>query len=169
MNGVKAGYRGKEIDFLAINIGEEGHINRRIHVEVHASVSPLGPLRPWSPAKYGKMSLKERVKFYYYDKFVGPTIEGSGELVNRCVENKVIEKLGMKEYEKWLILGKLHRKDSKEELIEEFNKYDVRVLFLEDILKEIRFKGTARNRIGRFIQLLATTLTDEAKNNILKK
>jgi hypothetical protein len=69
MSGVRVGYRGKEIDFLAVDIKND----RRIHVEVHASVSPLGRLRPWGLAKYSKWPLTDRVKYYYYDKFIGAT------------------------------------------------------------------------------------------------
>lgn len=43
---IKVGYRGKEIDFLAISFNKDGTINKKLHVEVHASVSPLGPLQP---------------------------------------------------------------------------------------------------------------------------
>lgn len=60
MTGVRVGYRGKEIDFLAVDIEND----RRVHVEVHASVSPLGRLRPWGPAKYSKWPLADRVKYY---------------------------------------------------------------------------------------------------------
>ncbi|MEM3628537.1 MAG: hypothetical protein QXQ94_09490 [Candidatus Bathyarchaeia archaeon] len=73
MCGVKVGYRGKEIDFLAVDIKNE----KRIHVEVHASVSPLAPLRPWGSAKYGKLPIEDRVRYCYYDKFVGATEEGT--------------------------------------------------------------------------------------------
>lgn len=59
MNEVKVGYRGKEIDFLAFDPKD----GRRVHVEVHASVRPLAPLRPWGPAKYGKwIQLKGSLK-----------------------------------------------------------------------------------------------------------
>jgi len=75
---------GKEIDFLAIKIdGEE--IKEQVHVEVHASVSPLGPLRPWFPARYSKMPLEERVKLYYLKKFVGQIKTDTGELKNSCM------------------------------------------------------------------------------------
>ncbi|MHA1834615.1 MAG: hypothetical protein ACTSV7_11590 [Candidatus Baldrarchaeia archaeon] len=164
-HNVKVGYRGKEIDFLAVNIEND----KRVHVEVHASVFPLGPLRPWSPAKYGRMPVEDRVKYYYLDKFVGPTKEGTGELVNRCIEETVKRILKTDNYEKWLVLGALHKMDSEDQLKKEFDKHGVKVFFLKDILKEIQIEGTARDRTGRFIQLLASQLTDEAKERLLKR
>ena len=164
LQGVEAGYRGKEIDFLAVDIGN----NRRVHVEVHASVRPLAPLRAWAPAKYGKMALNERVRHYHNEKFVGPTIEGTGELRNRCVEETAVRFLGDKNYEKWLVLGALHPKDSEDQLKREFEKYGVRVFFIRDILKQIKFRGAARGATGRFIQLLASQLTD-ARTNLLPR
>lgn len=163
MNGVKVGYRGKEVDFLTIRPSDES----KVHVEVHASVFPLGPLRPWGPAKYGKMPIDERVKHYYNEKFVGAIREGTGEILNRCVEETVEEKLGGREYERWLVLGALHKKDSEDQLRREFQKHGVKVLFIRDILKEIRLKGAARDPTGRFLQLLASQMTDEARAGLL--
>jgi hypothetical protein len=163
MYGVDVGYRGKEIDFLAVDATG----SRRVHVETHISVKPLGPLRPWSPAKYGKVPIEDRVKYYYLDKFVGATKEETGELINRCVEETAKRVLGSEDYEKWLVLGELHKRDDEEKLREEFGKYGVKVFFFRDLLKELRFKGTARDRTGRFIQLMASQLTDEARKSIL--
>ena len=162
---VDVGYRGKEIDFLAV----DASCGRRVHVEVHVSVNPLGPLRPWSPARYGKMPLEDRVRYYYLDKFVGSVRKDTGELVNRCVEEKVREVFGSGDYERWLVLGELHRRDSKDRLVEEFGRHGVKVFFLRDVLKEIRIRGIARKRTGRFIQLMASQLTEEARKNILKR
>lgn len=166
-HNVKVGYRGKEIDFLAVNIAD----NKRAHVEVHASVSPLGPLRPWSPAKYGRIPIQDRVKYYYLKKFVGSIKEGTGELINRSVEETARRVLGSDNYERWLVLGVLHKQDSKEQLVKEFKKYNVKVFFLIDILKEIinEIKGTARDHTGRFIQLLVSQLRNEAKEKSHKK
>lgn len=163
--GTKVGYQGKEIDFLGVDSGAQ----RRVHVEVHASVYPLGPLRPWSPARYGKMSLKERVKHYYNYKFVGSIVKDSGRLINRCVENAATKAFGSADYEKWLVLAELHRKDSETELRNELAKYNVILYLLKEILREVRFKGAAKDRTGRFIQLLAAQLTDEAKKSLLKR
>jgi hypothetical protein len=74
MHGVEVGYKGKEIDFLGINPAG----GRRVHVEVHASVLLLGPLRPWGPAKYGGMPLERRVELYFYSRFVGGRQGGHG-------------------------------------------------------------------------------------------
>ncbi|MEM2254972.1 MAG: hypothetical protein QXD73_05255 [Candidatus Bathyarchaeia archaeon] len=108
MCGVKIGYRGKEIDFLAVDIKNE----KRIHVEVHASVSPLAPLRLWGSAKYGKLPIEDRVRYCYYDKFVGATEEGTSKLLNRRVEETALEKFDGKNYEKWLVFAQLHPKDN---------------------------------------------------------
>jgi hypothetical protein len=165
MNGVKIGYRGKEIDFLAVDVKND----KRIHVEVHASVSPLGPLRPWGPAKYGKLPIADRVRYYFYDKFVGATEEGTGRLLNRCVEKKALEKFDGKNYEKWLVLAQLHSKDNPEEIRQEFKKHGVEVFFLKGILEQIKLKGAARDPTGRLLQLLASQLTDKAKDALLDK
>jgi hypothetical protein len=149
---------GKEIDFLAINL--EG---KRVHVESHVSVFPLGPLRPWGPARYGKKPLEWRVEQYYKKKFVGRVKEKTGRLLDRCIEEKAKEKLGG-EYEKWLVLGKVT--DDVDQLKREFEKHGVKVFLFENILKNIRFEGAARG-IGRTLQLLAATLTPEAQTSLL--
>jgi hypothetical protein len=163
MYGVEVGYRGKEIDFLAVDAAG----SRRVHVETHISVKPLGPLRPWGPARYGEMPIEDRVRYYYLDKFVGATKEGTGELINRCVEETARRILGSEDYEKWLVLGELHKMDDEEKLREEFSKYGVKLFFFRDLLKEIRFRRMAKDRTGRFIQLIASQLTDEARKSIL--
>ncbi|MGP3702952.1 MAG: hypothetical protein ACKD6N_04140 [Candidatus Bathyarchaeota archaeon] len=65
-------------------------------------------------------------------------------------------------------MGALHKEDSEVQLKDEFQKYGVKVFFIRDILKEIQFKRTAKGYIGRFIQLLASQLTDEARKSLLK-
>jgi hypothetical protein len=164
MTGVRVGYRGKEIDFLAVDIKND----RRIHVEVHASVSPVGRLRPWGPAKYSKWPLADRVKCYYDNKFIGATKEGKKEPFNQFIEEKVLEKFnGNKNYEKWLVLAQLHQDDKREDIKLEFKKHGVKVFFLTEILKQIKLEGTAKDATGRFLQLLASQLTDEAKKALL--
>jgi hypothetical protein len=164
MSGVKVGCRGKEIDFLAV----KPSVGMKVHVEVHASVLPLGPLRPWGPAKYGKMSVEKRVKSYFEDKFVGATEEGTGILLNQCVMEMAENKLGSRDYEKWLVLGALHPTDTEDQLRYEFQKHGVKILFIKDILREIALKGASRQPTGRFLQLMASQLTDEAKANLLR-
>jgi len=163
MQGVKVGYRGKEIDFLAVDIKND----KRVHVEVHASVHPLGPLRPWGPAKYGKLKIEDRVKFYYYDKFRGATEEGTGKLINNRIKEMVLEKFCGKRYEKWLILAQPHHKDDPEKVRQEFKKHGVEVFFLKEILEQIKLEGTARDQTGRLLQLLASQLTNKAKKALL--
>jgi hypothetical protein len=163
-NHVKVGYSGKEIDFLAVDVKR----NKRVHVEVRVAVIPLGPFRPWGPAKYSKMPLKERVKLYYEDKFVGVVSKKEFHLKNRCIQEKAAEVFNGKDYERWLVLGVLHKRDSKQELERGFLKHGVKIFFIQDILKEICFEGTARDSTGRFLQLLAAQLTEESKKNLLK-
>jgi hypothetical protein len=165
MSDVKVGHRGKEIDFLAIHPSS----NRKVHIEVHASVFPLGPLRPWGPVKYGKLPVAERVKHYYNDKFVGITQEGTGELRNQCIQEAATGKLLNKTYERWLVLGRLHPKDSEEQIKHEFQKHGVTVYFLKEILRNINFLGAARDSIGRFIQLMASQLDDETRKCLLER
>jgi len=164
MNGVGVGYRGKEIDFLAI----KPSVGMKVHVEVHVSVRPLGPLRPWGPARYGKMPVERRVKSYYEDKFVGATKEETGKLLNECVRETAENKLGSRDYEKWLVLGALHPSDTEDQLRSEFRKHGVKVFFIKEILKQIALKGASRQPTGRFLQLMASQLTDEAKANLLR-
>jgi hypothetical protein len=163
MHGIKVGYGGKEIDFLGINLTN----NKRVHVEVHAAVFPIGPLRPWGPARYGKMPLSERVRLYYYTRFVGAVKKSTGELINRCVEETASRLLGTKNYERWLVLLHLHPLDPEEQLRSEFSKHGVKVFSLKDVLKNIRIEGAAKDQTGRFLQLLAATLTSEAKESLL--
>lgn len=163
MNHLKIGYSGKEADFLAV----EPKQRMCVHVEVHVAVAPLGPFRPWGAAKYGKMPVEERVKLYHEDKFVGIVDKKELHLKNRCIEDKVREVFGTGDYEKWLVLGVLHKADSRQKLENEFLKYKVKVFFIEDILKEIRFRGTAKDSTGRFLQLLAAQLTEESKKGLL--
>lgn len=163
MSEVDVGYRGKEIDFLAV----DPRSGRRAHVEIHASVRPSGPLRPWGPLKYGKWPLKDRVRAYYYDKFIGAMKEGVEEPLNRCVERRASEVFGGKEYERWLILAQLHPKDDPDAIRQEFKKYKVEVFFLKDILKQMKLERMAKDSIGRLLQLLASQLTEEAKDALL--
>jgi len=88
--------------------------------------------------------------------------------INHSVEETTRRILGSDNYEKWLVLAALHKLDSEEQLVKEFKKYNVKVFFLRDILKEIinEIKGTARDHTGRFIQLLASQLRNEAKENL---
>jgi len=165
MHGVKAGYGGKEIDFLGVDIKND----KKIHVEVHASVFPVGPLRPWSPARYGKMPINQRVRLYYTNKFIGPIKKETVQLINRCIEQTATRILGSKNYERRLVLGVLHQDDPENQLRNEFNKFNVKVFLLKEILKDIQIKGTAKDQIGRFIQLLAAQFTDEAKANLLRR
>ena len=130
-HNVPVGYRGKEIDFLAVNIKE----GRRVHVEVAV--------------------------------FVGAIEEPTGELINRCIEEAAKRILLTSEYEKWLVLGELHKKDSEDGLKQEFAKHGVNVIFFKDVLKEIQIKGIAKYHTGRFLQLLASQLTPEAKKSLL--
>jgi len=163
MSDVKVGYYGKEIDFLAVNPIS----GRKIHVEVHASVFPLAPFRARGPARYGNKPIAERIKHYYNNKFVGATKKETGELLNQCIQEMAAKKLNSRDYERLLVLGKVHEMDSEDQLRSEFRAYGVEVRFIKEILKEIAFKGTARDTTGRFLQLLASQLTQEAKNSLL--
>ena len=124
---------------------------------------------PWSPTKYGKMPLDERVKHYYNNKFVRSTVKGTGELKNRCAEDAAARILRSGNYDQWLALGVLHRKDAEGQLKQEFGNYGVKVFFIRDILREIKFKGTGKSPTGRFIQLLASQLTDDARASLFKR
>jgi len=164
-NHVKVGYSGKEIDFLAVDPRRD----KRVHVEVHAAVIPLGLFRPWGPVEYSKLPISERVRLYYEDKFIGVVSKKDKHLKNECIKQKASEIFDGKNYEKWLVLGVLHEKEDKQELVKEFTKYHVKIFFIEGLLKEICFEGTAKDSTGRFIQLLASQLTEEAKKSLLSK
>lgn len=162
-NHVKVGYSGKEIDFLAVDPRRD----KRVHVEVRAAVIPLGLFRPWGPVRYSKLPLSERVRLYYENKFVGVVSKKDRRLKNECIKEKASEIFDGKNYERWLVLGVLHEKEDRQELVKEFTKYHVKIFFIEGLLKEIRFEGTAKDLTGRFIQLLASQLTEEAKKSLL--
>jgi len=151
MPSVDVCYKGKQIDFLAV----DPRTRKAVQVEVHASVRPLGPFRAWGPAKYGNPPLEQRVRDYYHHKFVGATKPGAADPVNRCIEAKAAELLGTSKYRRWLVVGSLHPKDDAEQLKAELSKYGVEVFFLKDIVQQIlRSKRPAKDPTGRFIQLL---------------
>jgi len=45
------------------------------------------------------MAIEERVKYYYLDKFVGATKEGTGKLINYCIEETVKKEFRSGDYE----------------------------------------------------------------------
>ena len=67
MEGIKVGVR--EIDLLAIRLGESGEVDHRVHVEVSISTRPIGVLRP--EARLGKSASKpvESAKAWVKKKF----------------------------------------------------------------------------------------------------
>lgn len=54
-------------------------------------MKPLGKLRPWGPVEYSRLELKERVRLYYENKFVGAVDKKTKKLLNNCVETKVLD------------------------------------------------------------------------------
>lgn len=163
--GIRVGWHTKEIDFLAIN----ADASEKVHVEVHASVKPLGPFRAYGPVRYGRKPLRVRVRDYYNDKFVGPTDKKSRKLRNRKVEERVQKILGTDVYEKRLVVGVLHKQDKLSDLKREFLKHGVEVFTIEEVLGELRFGGVSKDHIGRFVQLLASQMTSGVRKGLIPK
>jgi hypothetical protein len=148
MNEIKASH-GKEIDILAMH-PQTGH---KRHVEVTVSIIPVGELRAQSPARCSGSPRNERIRDFYRKKFVGK---------NSCVERKVKEYFETAEYEKILVVGNLG-KDNPIEVEEELRKYRVKMVLLEDILKQVVEKMKKEKKVymdsnGRYIQILSTFL-----------
>lgn len=133
MNSIKL-LHNKEIDILAMHPIS----GLKLHVEVHVSIRPFGPLRAWSPAKYGKDPIPLRIRCLCENMFIGFLDRETRELRDRCVEEKVNEIFGIGEYERWLIVGVLHKRDPREELERELEKNGVKLKMIEEILVEMQ-------------------------------
>jgi hypothetical protein len=160
-NGVEVGRRGKEIDFLAVDIVG----GKRLHVESAVSVNPFGSLRPWGPVKHSKLSIQDRVRLYFQNKFVGSVDQKTYKLLDHIIEEKVTESFKGMNYKRWLILGE--QKEGAEKIRKEFRKHRVEVHYMDEVLKEIRLTGTPKGTTARFLQIMARYGSEESKQSLL--
>ncbi len=155
MQSVRADH-GKEIDILAIHPRKRGK-KRKVHVEVKVAINPVGGLRAWGPSKYAKDELSERVRLLCEHKFVGLVDKKTRERTNRCLEEAVERVFGPGGYEKWLVVGKMHRKDTVEDVEGELAKHGVRLRLLGTIVDELLEgveDGVHMDDVGRYLQIV---------------
>lgn len=143
MNEVKVGYSNKEIDILAVNPRKR----KKLHVEVHVSIRPLGGFRAWSPARFAGEALPTRIKYFCQNKFVGALDKETRKLKNRCVEEKVREIFGSKKYGKMLVVGQLHKSDPEARFRKELKRHGVELVLMKDVLNEISEKMKEKKEI----------------------
>lgn len=148
----------KEIDFLGIN----PKTGEKVHVEVHVSSHPAQPLRAWGDQKYGRVKIDIRLKHYFEKKFIGTVIkkkagipEDRNEekivLIDHVIEETAADKMGSKDYERWLVVGEV-KGDTPEQIVTEFEKLGVKVFFFrERIFTELLSQRAKR---GRLVELL---------------
>ena len=129
----------KEIDILAIKLGDDLKAKEAIHVEVSCSSHPVGYMGGSSSAK--KRTSKEievGVKEYIEKKFNHKRIK------------PVVEKLIGKNYKKWFICGVMR----DETTIDYFKKNGIEVFRIWDIFKEIKENQDKFKAGARYYQLL---------------
>lgn len=167
MNEIKVGYYNKEIDILAIN----PVTCEKLHVEVHVSIRPAASLRAWGHMKYAKESLERRIRCFCLNKFVGAVDKENRELKKRkngtgirCVEDVTKRLFNSEDYEKVLVVGKLHRADKKDELMKELAKHRVKLVLLEDIVKDMigKMDNVYMDNARRYLQILRVSTQNDA-------
>jgi Holliday junction resolvase-like predicted endonuclease len=130
--------KGQEIDILAVKPKD----NDMIHVEVHVSVKPVGPVA--------------RSREYANDSF--------GQRITNIVEHSftakrkfVIERFGSDRYRLVHVRSKrIVKQDmSLEDLKHEFLKHDVELVYIENILVDLMkdLKGRSFDETMNFVQL----------------
>ncbi len=140
MSNIRVGRR--EIDLLAMHpvTGEKRHI------EVHVSVKPVGRIRSGRHVKISKQSLSKRVGDIVQRKFEG------------AIRKRVKKLLGTGDYKCYQVWGKI-RGDDPDDVVSEFKKHDVEVVYIKDIIDQLKqkFKQTKRtyqDEVRKYVQLL---------------
>ena len=153
-----------EIDFIGI----KPKTGEKVHVEVHVSSHPAQPLRAWGDQKYGKEKIDIRLKHYFDKKFIGTVkkikqksgISKEEEIVlaDRVIEETIADKLGSKDYERWLVVGDIER-DTPEQIVTEFKKLGVKVFFFrEDVFTILLMQKAKRGRLVELLKYSTGTL-----------
>lgn len=139
MSNIRVGRR--EIDLLAMHpiTGEKRHI------EVHVSVKPVGRIRSGRHVNISKQSLSKRVRDIVQRKFKGE------------IQNHVMKLFGTRDYNCYQIWGKIHGDDPKD-VVSEFKKNDVQVVYIKDIIGQLQSKFRKKKRsyqdeVRKYIQL----------------
>lgn len=167
MNEIKVGYYNKEIDILAIKPAT----GEKVHVEVHVSIRPAGGLRAWGHKKYATEPLQQRIRCFCLSKFIGAVNKKDRELKKPCVEDKAKQVFNSNDYQKMLVVGKLHRTDPKNELETELAKHGVKLVLLEDILKDLikNMDKVYMDNAMRYLQIFSTLAPEIRKQKKIKK
>ncbi len=118
----------QEIDILAVR--PEGNKLKRLHVEVHVSIKPAGTIRAKRTIKASKEPFEQRIKEVYEKSFNGR---------NGAKREEVVKQFGSEDYKMAHVRSRRIVKEdiSPERVKEEFNKYDVKLVWFEGILKEL--------------------------------
>ena len=152
MDNVSVGFQRKEIDILAFHPLTGEHL----HVEVKVSVRPAQPIRGWGPSSFGSEPLKDRVRDYCNNKFVGIVNKKTRKVSEqRRIERKAESLLGTREYKKMLVLGKL-KGDSPDEITDAFAANEVEVVFFERVICELHdaMVDVQQNGARKYVQLI---------------
>lgn len=157
MNSVKL-LHNKEIDILAMH-PKTGH---KVHVEVQVSIHPFAPFRAWSHVDYGRDPLPLRIRYFCENKFVGFLDKKTRDLKDRCIEELVKNIFGEGEYERWLIVGVLHKRDPRDKLKEALEENGVKLKTIKEILLDMQShieEHIYMDDTRRYIQIFSTFLS----------
>jgi len=122
-------FQRQEIDILAVK--PDGNELKREHYEVHVSITPIGSVRARGPVKTSHAPFEQRIKEVYEHSFIGTDGKKREEVIKRFRSN---------DYEMVHVRSrriKVKQDISLERIKEEFGKYNVKVVWFEDILKEL--------------------------------
>jgi len=123
----------KEIDLLALRVGEEGRVAERLHIEVQISVTPVGLLRGKPGLPTGR-DLHEATRDFVIKKFLDPRIQ---EAVTRA--------FGGKPYDRVLVHGRVSNPEQLKVLA---SRHNIRCEAVRDLVNRAT-ASDAPNRLKR--------------------
>jgi len=136
IEGRKDGRR--EIDLLAIRLGEDGQVAERIHVEVSISITPVGFLRESPGLGSSGEDPAESASAWIKKKFMDPDIKQA-----------VRKALGGEPDRRVFVHGRLHR---EEEQLQAFRRAGIECKRIRDLVQDASTKGE-RNRLKRAVEI----------------
>lgn len=136
IEGRKAGRR--EVDLLAIRLGQNGRVAERLHVEVSISITPVGFLREKPGVGSSGRDPTESASAWLKRKFMDPAIEPT---VHRT--------LGGKPDRRVFVYGNLSR---EEEQLKAFEQAGIECRSIGDLIHEASSKGE-HNRLKRALDI----------------
>ncbi len=136
IEGRKAGRR--EIDLLAIRLGEDGRVAERIHVEVSISVTPVGFLRAKPRLGSSGKDPAESASAWIKRKFT-----------DRDIERAVHKALAGKPDRRVFLYGRLN---NEEEQLKAFEQAGMECKSIRNLVQEASMKGE-HNRLKRAVDI----------------